>query len=270
MKRIQLICALGLFLLIGMTGNARMVDFYEGTFSEMQAKAHAENRPYFVNFYTSWCSPCTRMNETTYGEMDLVEYVERNYLAYTVDAESFSDGGLELADEYQVLFYPTILLFSPEGKLLHKSTGFKNAPGLLALLKEYRFTGGKSPAGTVPIASNKPKSSPAKPKVTPVSPSQGPSGQGLFQISVSPQASSGYGVQIGVFGDYANVLKTAQALQAAFHENVLIHVTELSGKTVFRIILGPFSTRSQAGAYKKRLKEKEGRDGMVVELNRFK
>lgn len=261
---------MGLFLLMGMAGNARMVDFYEGTFSEMQAKAHAENRPYFVNFYTSWCSPCTRMNEITYGETDLVAYVERNYLAYTVDAESFSDGGLELADEYQVLFYPTILLFSPDGKLLHKSTGFKDAPGLLALLKEYRFTGGKAPGTTEPIASNKPKSSPAKPKSTPAGPSQGPTGQGLFQMSVSPQASSGYGVQIGVFGDYANVLKTAQVLKAAFHENVLIHVTKLNGKTVFRIILGPFTTRSQADAYKKRLREKENREGMVVELSRFK
>jgi cell division septation protein DedD len=271
MKKPLLIAFLGLLMLGFVPQTRSAVVFYNGSFAEMQAQALRENRPYFVNFYTSWCSPCSQMNEATFVSESLADYVAANYLAYAADAESFADGGLDLADAYKVMFYPTILIFSPEGELVHKSTGYKQASELLAMLKQYRFNATAKPATSVPVAVAIPKAEPTKPappKAAP--PSQSPAGQGLFHISVSSQASAGFGVQIGVFSDFANVLKEAQSLEAAFHDNVLVHVVTLQEKTAFRIILGPFSTRGQADSYKASLKQKEGREGMVVDLRSFK
>lgn len=273
MKKSLLIVSL--FLLFSSVTRAETASFafFAGSFEEMQTQALRENRPYFINFYTSWCSPCSQMNESTFASEALTDYVAANYLAYSADAESFADGGIVLAETYQVLFYPTILVFNPEGELLHKSTGFKQAPDLLSILKQYRFDNTAKPATNSPVVVATPKTEPVKPtppRPVPTGSSQSPTGQGLFQVSVSPQASAGFGVQIGVFGDYENVLKEVQILEAAFHDNVLLHVTTLQGKTAFRVILGPFATRAQADSYKQSLKKNEGRDGWVVDLRSMK
>jgi cell division septation protein DedD len=94
------------------------------------------------------------------------------------------------------------------------------------------------------------------------------SGEGLFKMTVTRQVNAGFGVQIGVFGDYANVIKEAQKLDEAYHRNVLVSITKSGDKNVFKVILGPFAAKEQAESYLRELKSKEGRSGMVVDLGK--
>ncbi|MCR9289012.1 MAG: S8 family serine peptidase [Bacteroidetes bacterium] len=72
------------------------------------------------------------------------------------------------------------------------------------------------------------------------------SGRGLFRFSVERQASEGWGVQIGAFAEYGNVLIQAEKLQRQFGEPVVVNINELNGKTVYKIVIGTFNNKEDA------------------------
>ena len=78
------------------------------------------------------------------------------------------------------------------------------------------------------------------------------SGQGLFRFNVQRHPSSGWGVQVGVYKDYGNVLIQAEKLQSQFNQPIIVNINELGGETVYKVIVGAFD--SVAGA--KQLHEK--------------
>lgn len=71
-------------------------------------------------------------------------------------------------------------------------------------------------------------------------------GQGLFRFSVQKQANQGWGVQVGVYGDYGNVLVAAEELERKFNAPVVVNINELNGKTVYKVVLGAYGDVNQA------------------------
>lgn len=72
------------------------------------------------------------------------------------------------------------------------------------------------------------------------------SGQGLFRFNVQRQPSQGWGVQIGVFKEYGNVLIQAEKLQSQFGQPVIVNISELGGQTVYKVIVGAFGSLAEA------------------------
>jgi len=95
------------------------------------------------------------------------------------------------------------------------------------------------------------------------------SGQGLFKFTVERQASRGYGVQIGVFAEYGNVLVAAEQLQAEFDSATVVNINELNGKTVYKVVIGPFTTKGEATKIWKKVIA-SGRDAFVTNLKNLK
>ena len=307
------------------------VDFSSDSFDQLKAKAKAENKPFFISFHTSWSTPCKNMNNNTYPNAALASYVSDNYLAKKVDAESTEDNGIVLADRFDVTFFPTIIIFDPNGKEVGKLLGFKNASELKNELKKFEvkqkpkkkekdppkkeIAENKPPAKnntnttkqptTTPkktttnkATSSTPKKEPVKPVTTfePVvktnnqstitrtrsAPAKTPSSEsnsatlqpvnsrsGLYKISMSDQPGTGIGVQVGVYGDYANVLKQVAYLEDTYKQNILVNIADMGDKTVFKIIVGPFSSRGQADGFKKVFEKREKRKTMVIDLDSF-
>ena len=94
------------------------------------------------------------------------------------------------------------------------------------------------------------------------------SGQGLFRFSVERQQPKGYGVQMGVFAEYGNVLIAAEKLQKQFAETIVVNINELNGKTVYKVINGVFANKKDADNLLKDMK-KAGIDGFVKDLSSF-
>lgn len=250
---------LSLLLLTAVTTEQTSVAFYPGTFAQLQYKAKTANKPFILDFYTVWCGPCKNMEKYTFTNPELAKYIKENYLAFKVDGESIMGDGIEVAQKYDVRFYPTLIIFSPEGAVLKRLNGFQSAEVLLQELKKYENVQAK------------PENKPADPVVTGPAPTPMPPatpGEGLFKMSVSRQEKAGFGVQIASYGDYANVLKETEKLEQAFHRNVLVNISKSADKTIFKLILGPFDTKVQAETYLKEIKEKEGRSGLVVDLGK--
>lgn len=91
------------------------------------------------------------------------------------------------------------------------------------------------------------------------------SGRGLFLFDVKKQAPVGYGVQIGAFYEYGNVLIQVEQLQKQFGEKVVVSINELNGKTVYKVVVGVFNNKSDASSLRTRIK-RAGKDGFVRNL----
>ncbi len=80
-------------------------------------------------------------------------------------------------------------------------------------------------------------------------------GRGIFRFNVTKQDARGFGVQIGAFYEYGNVLIQAEKLQKQFDAPVIVSINELNGKTVYKIVLGAFSTADPARSLMRRIKD---------------
>ena len=92
------------------------------------------------------------------------------------------------------------------------------------------------------------------------------SGQGLFKIEVATASTSGWGVQTGAFSSYANVLVEVERLERQFGYPVLVNISESNGKTLYKIIVGSFQTKSDAEQLLSRLRA-VGKNGFVRSLS---
>ena len=87
-------------------------------------------------------------------------------------------------------------------------------------------------------------------------------GRGIFRFNVERQEPKGYGVQIGAFAEYGNVLIQAEKLQSKFNHPIIVSINELEGRTVYKIVVGAFADKYDASSLLKLMKE-NGRDGFV-------
>ena len=92
---------------------------------------------------------------------------------------------------------------------------------------------------------------------------------GLFRFTSKPQKAKGYGVQVGLFKQYGNVLKRTDKLQRLFGEPVIVHITKHGNKPAYRMVVGEFSTKSKANAFYKKVKA-QGIESFVVNLASLK
>ncbi len=87
-------------------------------------------------------------------------------------------------------------------------------------------------------------------------------GRGIFRFQVRRQEPTGYGVQIGAFAEYGNVLIQAEKLESLFDAPIIVSINELNGKTVYKIVVGAFEDKDDARTLLSRVKD-QGINGFV-------
>jgi len=106
------------------------INFFHGTWEEVLQEAKNQNKPIFVDTYTSWCGPCKRMARQTFTDVKVGDFYNNFYVNYKIDAEK--GDGPEFAQKYKVKRYPTLLYINPDGKLIRKVIGFRKSADFLA------------------------------------------------------------------------------------------------------------------------------------------
>jgi thiol-disulfide isomerase/thioredoxin len=125
MKKILVIC-LGLGITLQL--NAQIV-FEQGTWAEVKAKAKKEKKMIFVDAYTTWCGPCKWMSTNTFTDKSVGEYYNANFVNYKFDMEKGE--GVQFANDFAVNAYPTLLYFTPDAQVAHRSEGSQGASSFL-------------------------------------------------------------------------------------------------------------------------------------------
>lgn len=92
-----------------------------GTFSEILAKAKAENKLVFIDAYTTWCGPCKWMSKNIFTNDTIADYFNSNFINAKIDMEKGE--GIDIAKKYEVRCYPNLLFVDGDGNLVHRAAG---------------------------------------------------------------------------------------------------------------------------------------------------
>ncbi len=294
-KRIILLVMMIAPIWMSNSPGATKVDFFRGSLNTVKIKAATEGKLYFVDFVASWCMPCRWMDETTFTDPALVQYVEDNYIPVKVDIDDFD--GYAYKQVYGIKMLPSILIFNSKGEIVDRYEESLPPSKMLAILKKHNTAANRVKTATAkpkpapkpkpavkkeetkivtrpplkptPKPKPAPKPAPAAKPAAPASSGAISTGEGLYRFKVSRQASKGYSVQVGVFGDYGNVLIEAARIEKKFKEPVLVHIAQLNGKKVYRVMIGEFTESSSATEFKEYIK-RTGTDCIVKDLSTMK
>jgi len=99
------------------------IQFFHGTWKEVLAESKKQNKPIFVDAYTTWCGPCKYMAANVFTNDSVGAYYNANFINYKFDMEKGE--GPEFAGKYRITAYPTLLYINAEGKVVHRVIGGK-------------------------------------------------------------------------------------------------------------------------------------------------
>lgn len=129
------------------------IEFLDAEWGEVLALAELEGKTVFLDAYTNWCRPCKVMEKEVFTRPDVGTLYNDNFLNVRMNMERGI--GVKLANQYQIIAYPTLLFINSDGTVVHRFAGYKDAGGFLQLGREAlseensigtlaeRFTGGE-------------------------------------------------------------------------------------------------------------------------------
>jgi thioredoxin-related protein len=125
------------------------------SFEEAVAATQKNPKKIFIDVYTDWCGWCKKMDASTFVDPALVKYMNENYYAVKLDAETQDtinfagtayvnpNPGVRRSTHqlaYSILngqmSYPTVVIWY-EGNNIHPLPGYRQANELLLYLKYY-------------------------------------------------------------------------------------------------------------------------------------
>lgn len=97
------------------------IPWFTGTFDEAIAKAKAEKKLVFIDFWTTWCGWCKKLDKDTYTD-DGVLATMKDIICLSIDAES--KDGAPIAKKYSISGFPTMVILEGDGSLRDQLVGF--------------------------------------------------------------------------------------------------------------------------------------------------
>ncbi|UKJ06794.1 thioredoxin family protein [Solitalea lacus] len=101
---------------------------------EALAKAKAENKMVFIDFYTSWCGPCKMLSNEVFPQAKVGSYFNSQFINCKIQCDD-KGVGVELGKKYQINAYPTLMFIDKNGAIVHSTAGAPSADGLIELAK---------------------------------------------------------------------------------------------------------------------------------------
>ncbi|MBI5190735.1 MAG: thioredoxin family protein [Nitrospirae bacterium] len=100
------------------------------------ARAKKEGKPVLVDFYTTWCKDCKKMDKTTLADPEVVKLLAGKFVAVRVDGDTQK----ETASKYGVFAYPTFCMLGPDGGKVYQNVGYLDKSDFMVML-EYASSG---------------------------------------------------------------------------------------------------------------------------------
>ncbi len=278
--------------------------FINASFEEVRALAGKEGKLFLVHFRASWCMPCLWMEENTFSDESVADYLRRNYVSLKVDIDDAA--GRALQKRFDVNALPTILVFSAQGQLLDRLDAALEPQPFRRYLERFnqpRHRIGQGYADTGPVLAtpvarlpvyrpplipendpqpasqsaqplaNHPPARPALLNASYAPPSAGrPEAPQHYEASTTPsftpRSDKVFSIQLGIYSDYQNALRAVAGYENRFKEHeVQLIAFRQDGKLVYRILIGRFGLLSKAEDYLLYLNRNDVR-GIIREIGK--
>ena len=96
-----------------------------------------------IDFYTTWCMPCKQLDFQTFKNPKVKAWMQKNKVSSNkVDAEAVGFSK-ELAQEFEVKSYPTLLFIDKEKRVLGRIQGFRDTAEFIAEAMEIKRNAGQ-------------------------------------------------------------------------------------------------------------------------------
>ncbi|MBS1524862.1 MAG: DUF255 domain-containing protein [Bacteroidetes bacterium] len=131
------------------------------SWQQIMSKAKAENKYIFLDCYATWCGPCKRMDSEVYPLKEVGDFYNARFISVKMQMDTspkddsqtkarYADANW-LKNTYPIQGYPTLLYFTPDGKIVRDDLGAIDVASLInqgknaldpktnyySLLKEY-------------------------------------------------------------------------------------------------------------------------------------
>jgi len=97
---------------------------------DAEAEARQLGRPLLLHFHAKWCGPCQLMESEVLNTGEVKRVLLERLIGVKIDLDQHQ----EIAEKYGIDMLPADVIVSPEGKVLSKSTGFKQRDQYVASL----------------------------------------------------------------------------------------------------------------------------------------
>ena len=119
------------------------------TIEELHELNKVEPRKVFIDVYATWCGPCKLMDKKTFGDPQIVQYVNDNYYAIKLNCEGKKVVNLfgktmserELAYAFQIQGYPSIVFMDEKLQPYRPVAGYIPAKNFIEMLKQFNGEG---------------------------------------------------------------------------------------------------------------------------------
>jgi thiol:disulfide interchange protein len=108
--------------------------FIENSWDEALKQAKLQNKYIFVDAYATWCGPCKMLKAKTFTDNKAAAFYNSNFINVAIDMEKGQ--GPQLARQWQLRAYPTLIIFDPKGKPVLGSVGYIGADDLIRFGKQ--------------------------------------------------------------------------------------------------------------------------------------
>jgi len=241
-----------LLMVLGLTTTSASVTnsikFMDVKVEEALAKASAEGKLVFMDFYASWCTPCKWMEKTTFADLRITSALNENFVSIKVDIDNVE--GFQMKNKYEVNYLPTILILNSNGEMVERIEQTMVADDLIGILEIHN-----SPENKVVIKHDF-NQSPKRINGAEDAEKDVPwtIRQNDYRRYLASEEKRNYRVQTGVYTDYTDAHAQVQYLRNTFIEPIMVMNDFKGDKVLFKVMLGQFKTSSEAQSFCNRLK----------------
>ncbi len=99
---------------------------------EALARAKKEQRPLLVDFHTSWCAFCRKLDAESFADPAVAKLAREHFVCARLDADVQKAAALR----YRPTGFPTVVFATPAGEEIWRFEGFRDAAGLRGILEK--------------------------------------------------------------------------------------------------------------------------------------